>query len=106
MGIAEMVPHPQYNSKQLDYFLNILSNGLEAFNGLKNIVLLTSYLSIQRENSLFWVFLLKLNIGILPVAFFLLSSFLSFLLAYEFSKQEACFKSSSVIKLTGLFLIS
>lgn len=48
----------------------------------------------------------KKNIDDLPVAFFLLSSFLSFLLAFEFSKTEACFRSSSVIKWTGLFFIS
>lgn len=103
VGIAETYPHPQYKGKWLDYFLNILSNGLEAFDKLQNI--LTLYLVFPRQNK-FGFFFLKLYIDVLPVAFFLLSSFLSFLLAYEFSKQEACFKSSSVIKLTGLFLIS
>lgn len=42
----------------------------------------------------------------LPVAFFLRSSFLSFLLVLTLSKMEICFRSSSVIKCTGLFFIS
>lgn len=45
-------------------------------------------------------------IDLLPVAFFLRSSFLSFLFVLTLSKMETCFRSSSVIKCTGLFFIS
>lgn len=54
MGITEMYPHPQYNGKQLDYFLTILSNRLKAFNGLQTILPL--YLSISKINQVFFFF--------------------------------------------------